>query len=261
MTKKDTEETKDQKVIIQQHNRAMQFSQAADKNTSLFKGIMIFLVLIIALAAFLALVCGDAYWAKSFPHKDDRLTATFICLTLVTIAFAIVTVVSGKAYLAMVNKISAETRGMYEAWVVDNTDFRHDIDAKITTFVQYAAKELTGLLTTLAFAGIVISTAMTLFEHYGNGQFCNEFINNGNLCGFATAHTLVIVGINLAVVLLTIVPVFTAAADLIEINFNGSNLPGSDAWKVNTTFADRLALLQMPPKEVKTDGTKNNGGE
>lgn len=260
MTKKDMKETKDQKVLIQQHNRTMQFSQAAEKNTSLFKGIMIFLALIIALAAFLALVYGDAYWAKSFPHKDYRLIETFICLTLAVVAFAIIAVSSGKAYLAMVDKISAETRSMYKDWVLDNTDFRHDIDAKITTLVQYAAKELTGLLTTLAFAGIVISTAMTLFEHYGNGQFCNEFINNGNLCGFATVHTLVIVGINLTVVLLTIVPVVTVTADLTEINFNSSNLPGSvnHAWEFNTTFADRLALLQMPPKEVKTDGTKDN---
>ena len=250
MTKKDMKETKDQKVLIQQHNRTMQFSQAAEKNTSLFKGIMIFLALIIALAAFLALVYGDAYWAKSFPHKDYRLIETFICLTLAVVAFAIIAVSSGKAYLAMVDKISAETRSMYKDWVLDNTDFRHDIDAKITTLVQYAAKELTGLLTTLAFAGIVISTAMTLFEHYGNGQ----------LCGFATVHTLVIVGINLTVGLLTIVPVVKVAADLTEINFNSSNLPGSvnHAWEFNTTFADRLALLQMPPKEVKTDGTKDN---
>lgn len=248
MTKKDMKETKDQKVLIQQHNRTMQFSQAAEKNTSLFKGIMIFLALIIALAAFLALVYGDAYWAKSFPHKDYRLIETFICLTLAVVAFAIIAVSSGKAYLAMVDKISAETRSMYKDWVLDNTDFRHDIDAKITTLVQYAAKELTGLLTTLAFAGIVISTAMTLF------------INNGNLCGFATVHTLVIVGINLTVVLLTIVPVVKVTADLTEINFNSSNLPGSvnHAWEFNTTFADRLALLQMPPKEVKTDGTKDN---
>lgn len=250
MTKKDMKETKDQKVLIQQHNRTMQFSQAAEKNTSLFKGIMIFLALIIALAAFLALVYGDAYWAKSFPHKDYRLIETFICLTLAVVAFAIIAVSSGKAYLAMVDKISAETRSMYKDWVLDNTDFRHDIDAKITTLVQYAAKELTGLLTTLAFAGIVISTAMTLFEHYGNG----------NLCGFATVHTLVIVGINLTVALLTIVPVVKVATDLTEINFNSSNLPGSvnHAWEFNTTFADRLALLQMPPKEVKTDGTKDN---
>lgn len=115
MTKKDTKETKDQKALIQRHNRAMQFSQAADKNTSLFKEIIIFLALIIALVAFLALICGDAYWAKSFPHKDYRLIETFICLTLAIVAFAIIAVSSGKAYLTMVDKISAETRSMYNA--------------------------------------------------------------------------------------------------------------------------------------------------
>lgn len=254
MTKKDTKETKDQKVIIQEHNRAMQFSQAAEKNTSLFKSTIIFLALVVALAAFLALVCGDAYWAKSFPHKDYRLIETLICLTLAVVAFAIIAVSSGKAYLAMVNKISAETRGMYKAWVLDNTDFRHDIDAKITTLVQYAAKELTGLFTAVSSVGVIASLVAALYALFEY----NDLINNNNLCGFALIHTAIIFVISIAVILSTIVPVFTAAADLIAINFNGSNLPGSDAWKFNTTFADRLALLQMPPKEVKTDGTKDN---
>ena len=260
MTKKNTEETKDQKALIQQHNRAMQFSQAAEKNTSLFRGIMIFLMLIIALAAFLALVCGDAYWAKSFPHKDYHLIGTFICLTLAVVAFAIIAVSSGKAYLAMVDKISTETRGMYKTWILDNTDFRHDIDAKITTFVQYAAKELTGLFAAVSSVGIIASFVAALYAFFGYNWSCNDLINN-NLCGFALIHTAIILVIGIAVVLLTIVPVVTAAANLTEINFNSSNLPGSINhawWKFNTTFADRLALLQMPPKEVKTNETKDN---
>lgn len=126
-------------------------------------------------------------------------------------------------------------------------------------FVQYAAKELTGLFTAVSSVGIIASLAAALYAFFGHDRFCNELTNN-NLCGFALIHTAVIFVISIAVVLLTIVPVFIAAADLTEINFNSSNLPGSInyTWKFNTTFADRLALLQMPPKEVKTDGTKDN---
>lgn len=257
MTKKDTKETKDQKVIIQQHNRTMQFSQAVEKNTSLFKSTIIFLALVVALAAFLALVCGDAYWAKSFPHKDDRLIEMFVCLSLAVVAFAIIAVASGKSYLVMVDKISAETRGMYKAWVLDSTDFRHNIEAKVTTFIQYAAKELTGLFVTLASIGIIASFVAASF---GIIQTYDKAPNNNNLAAFVLIHVIIIVGINVAVILSTTIPVVKEATDLTMTNLESSKLLGSinHTWEFDTTFADRWALLQMPPKEVKANGTKDN---
>lgn len=257
MTKKDMKEAEDQIAAKKQRLRAEQFSKAFESNSSLFALTLLFLAFAVAMVVIAGFIYVDARWAKSFPRKDDRLIEMFVCLSLAVVAFAIIAVASGKSYLVMVDKISAETRGMYKAWVLDSTDFRHNIEAKVTTFIQYAAKELTGLFVTLASIGIIASFVAASF---GIIQTSDKAPNNNNLAAFVLIHVIIIVGISVAVILSTIIPVVKEATDLTMTNLEGSKLPGSinHTWEFNTTFADRLALLQMPPKEVKTDETKDN---
>ena len=262
MTEKDMEKEEDRMFAnFKQQTRVEQFSQAAKENRNVFKGVAAFLAVIVAMIAFAALIYGDACWAKSFPRKDYHLIAIFICSTLAVVLFAILAVISGKTYLTTVDEISSKTRAMYKAWVLDNTDFRHDTYAKLSTFIEYVAKELNGLFVTLSSIGIIASVTTVIAAIIAKNT---QIALNNALGYFAALHLLIMLLIAVPIILSKIVDVGITALELASSNLSDeSDLPGSlhSTSYFKTTFSDRLALLRMPPKETKSTKAKDNGGE
>ena len=260
MTEKEMEKEQDRMFAnFKQQTRVEQFSKAAKENRNVFKGVAAFLAVVVAVLTFAALIYGDTCWAKSFPHKDCHLIAIFICSALAIVLFAILAVVSGKTYLATVDEISSKTRAMYKAWVLDNTDFRHDTYAKLSTFVEYAAKEINGLFVTFSSIGIIASAATVVIAMPTSSGLVGK---NDALGFYMSFHFIIMLLIAVPVILFVIGNVFGTALELVSDNFSESYLPNSElSCFTETTFADRLALLRMPPKRAKINGIKNNEGE
>lgn len=143
---------------------------------------------------------------------------------------------------------------MHRDYVLEGVDFRHDNFAKLDTFVQYLIKESSGLFAVLATGGVIASWIAVGFTS------CSD--NSISTIWFEIVHLIIVTVVAIATISME-AEAGDTVIELTKLNFKGNpklDYVGDPRYQdfFYTTFADRLALLQMPPKEVKTDGTKDN---
>lgn len=240
--------------------RTKEFQMATNENRNTFIVIAVFLTAVVAVIAWTAVLYGDAYWAKTlFPHKALYTAGKIIFLTMLSIPLAIIAVISSYTYSKITKSISSETNNMHRDYVLEGVDFRHDNFAKLDTFVQYLIKESSGLFAVLATGGVIASWIAVLFASFSDNSI---IVKAPSSLWFTAVHSII-----LTAVVMTTFYMETEAGDIIieltKLNFKGNpklDYVGDPRYQdfFYTTFVDRLALLQMPPKEVKPNGTKDN---
>ena len=241
--------------IENKRQRLKQFQQASQHNHNNARLIYLGVIGLIAFVIISGWTGLTGRWAQTLPHKEAILAGETVVATFAVAILSIAVIVSSYLYKRAYQSIAVTTRAMFNEWWQEGTDFRHDYEAHLETWGQYAMKEGSAVFNLVAMICLVtvIAAAIVLLN-----------VNNmpSAIAPLELIDYLVMAATSLFVIVVECFNVIDTASQLIKAVLSKRNTPVSSysgiPYGAFFTLTDRLALLQMPPKEVKTDETKDN---
>lgn len=240
--------------IENKRQRLKQFQQASQHNHNNARLIYLGVIGLIAFVIISGWTGLTGRWAQTLPHKEAILAGETVVATFAVAILSIAVIVSSYLYKRAYQSIAVTTRAMFNEWWQEGTDFRHDYEAHLETWGQYAMKEGSAVFNLVAMICLVtvIAAAIVLLN-----------VNNmpSAIAPLGLTDYFVMVAAFLSVILIELFSVINTAIQLIKAVLSKRNAPISSCsgipYGAFFTLTDRLTLLQMPPKEQHSDTSKS----